>query len=94
MLSIRIKSMLNGYKRNNTSTELFLQDLSKVDKFMTLVHEKKDFFKVRNKLCEITEVFSLECVDDYIVEYYSDIFDEESMELYYLSYTDIKGIKK
>ena len=32
MLSIRIKSMLNGYMRKVSTTELFMQDIIKVDK--------------------------------------------------------------
>ena len=46
MLSIRIKSMLDGYKRKTSSTELFLQDLIKVDKFIMLLQEKKDFYNI------------------------------------------------
>lgn len=90
MLSIRIKSMLDGYKRKTSSTELFLQDLIKVDKFILIIQEKKDFYKVRNKFCEINDLFTIECIHGYIETYYLDIFDEDSKELYYLSFNEIK----
>ncbi len=94
MLSIRIKSMLDGYKRKTSTTELFLQDLIKVDKFIVLLQEKKDFYKVRNKFCEINDLFTLECIKEYIETYYLDILDEDSKELYYLSYNEIKNLNE
>ena len=83
--------MLDGYKRNTSTTELFLQDLMKVDKFVMLLQDKKDFYKVRNKFYEIYELFALECLKEYIETYYLDIMDEDSKELYYLSYTELKA---
>jgi len=94
MLSIRIQSMLLGYKRKVSNTELFVQDLAKIDKFISILHERKDFYKVRNKFFEVLEIFELDCIDEYILDYYSDVLSEDSMEMYYLVNTEFRNRSK
>lgn len=94
MLSIRIQSMLSGYKRGSSNTELFIQDLNKINKFISVLHERKDFYKVRNKLCELTEVFDIEVIDQFISDYFSDVLDDDSLDMYYLAYNELLAIKR
>lgn len=89
MISYRINNVLSGYKRTITNTEQFSKDLSNIDKLVLMINDKKNFYRVRNKFLECVEYFNPSVIDDFIIDYYDVIFDEESMELYQTSYKNI-----
>lgn len=93
MLSLRIQSMIEGYKRKNSNTNQFLMDLENIDKLVARLIENKNYIKTRNKYIECLEVFEYKYVNNYIVQYHSPFFRPDSLELWETISNEIKSIK-
>lgn len=82
MLSIRVGMFIDGYNRKVTNTEQFMRDLSCVDKLVSVIHENKNYYKIRIKYMDCIEIFNISVIDSYIREYFYELFTHDSVCTY------------
>lgn len=94
MISVRIQKILNSYKRKISNTQQFQNDLAVIDKFIVSLNDSSNYYKLRTKYMDVINIFDKEAIDEYIREYFFDLYYEDSISAYNELYAEVKQLEK